>query len=133
MKIQLRYAMYLSALGGTLACACGQSYDTRPATTTSAGMTADNEHAVRTIAGEQCDRAVRCENVGEGKKYASRQQCVADLQHEGDNALRGKECAGGIDHPRLDRCVADIRADRCGNVADHLTRLAACRTGALCR
>ena len=134
MKTNYRHVLAVSVGIGALVSACGNSYDTRPASngTTAGTMHNDNETAINAIASEQCNRAVRCESVGAGKKYGDRQQCMADVRHEGENNLRAAECRGGIDHPQLEKCLADIRADHCNNVADHLTRMATCRTGALC-
>lgn len=133
MSVSRFMAVAFSSSVVVLAACHGES---RPATTTTTtggatGATA-NENAIHGMAMARCDREEICDNVGSGKKFATREVCMAELRDKGREELRATECPGGIDQAQLDKCLADIRGERCGNPLDTVTRLASCRTSALC-
>ena len=117
-----------------VAVACG--HDDRPARygetrLTSAQM--NNESAIRRITSARCDHALSCNDVGAGKKFGTRDACVNERGHDERASLRASECPGGIDQQALEECLRDIHKEKCDNPFDSITRIAACRTGVLCK
>ena len=126
---ELRTAALAAVIAATAACAQGGGAEPGATTTSSASA---NESAAQTIAVARCDREQSCRNIGSGKTYASRNACVDELRDKSQTELRASECPGGVDSTQLDKCLAEVRGEKCGDPLDTLTRLAACRTSALC-
>ena len=138
MKTTTILGQALTLVGlGIVAIACGRSYDTRPAaagsaeTTGAAGRDA-NDASIEKLSTAKCEREERCSNVGQGKKYASKDSCLTENRSSNRSELRSNECPGGIDQRQLDKCLAEIKAEHCGNALDKIGRLTACRDAALC-
>lgn len=89
--------------------------------------------AVDGIVQARCDREERCDNIGSGKKFASRSLCETEVRAEWRSDLNAFECPQGVDENQLDKCKAQLRAEACDSVLDTLGRLAACRTNAICK
>ena len=51
---------------------------------------------------------------------------------KGQKDLRSAQCPGGISQVQLDKCVAEIKGERCSNPTDTVARVASCQTTALC-
>ena len=134
MKTVFRFSAAAAFGSCVLIAAChGNDRQANSATTTTTGAdTGANESAVNSLVMARCDREELCNNVGKGKKYATRRVCVEELRDKARQDLRAADCPRGVDNPQLDKCRAEIRAERCGNPIDTITRLAACRTSALC-
>jgi hypothetical protein len=90
------------------------------------------KRAVHAIAKARCEREGRCENVGADKNYASLDACVAKIEHEWAGDLNKYECPHGIVQSELDQCLADVRAEECGNPFDTLSRIAQCDADDIC-
>jgi Family of unknown function (DUF6184) len=88
--------------------------------------------SVESIALARCERETRCENVGDGRKYANHDACMNEVRAKGDNDLTTSNCPGGINQGKLQTCLDEVRTERCSNPLDQLGRLSACRTDALC-
>ena len=117
-----------------IASACGRGNErppSSPPSTTGAGG-GSNESAIESLAMARCDREELCNNVGTGKTYANREACLDELRNKGRDELRTSECPRGIDPTQLDKCLAEIRGERCGNPLDKVGRLNACRSDGLC-
>jgi len=114
--------------------ACGHSYSETGATSTTAAQPSGpvNQRAIDAITGARCEREVRCDNVGANRHYVSREGCMTQLRGEAMNSLTTSACPNGIDRAQLDRCLADVRGERCENVLDSLDRITNCSTNALC-
>ena len=95
--------------------------------------TVNNEQAIQSITGARCERETRCNNVGQGKTWATAEACRADLLAKNRNELRESECPVGIVQKELDECLADIRNEKCDNPLDTIGRLAACRSSDMCK
>jgi hypothetical protein len=93
---------------------------------------ADNDRSIAALAASRCDREARCNNVGPNGNYTSRQDCITRIERDTRDDLNVRECPGGIDGTRLQRCLTEIRTEECGHVLDKLERVAECRSGALC-
>lgn len=103
---------------------------TMPATIPESSQAARSDiHALSTA---RCDREMRCNNVGSGKKYESTDECTQKLDSRGYDDLGPGECKSGIRKDKLDTCLSAIRSERCGSPLDTLTRLVSCRSAALC-
>ncbi|HEX5660260.1 MAG TPA: DUF6184 family natural product biosynthesis lipoprotein [Polyangiales bacterium] len=90
------------------------------------------KRAVHAIAKARCEREKRCENVGGDKTYASLDACVAKIESEWAGDLNKYECPHGIVQTELDQCLADVRAEECGNPFDTLSRIAQCDADDIC-
>jgi Family of unknown function (DUF6184) len=88
--------------------------------------------ATNDIVSARCNREERCNNIGADKTYESREACTTKLHGSTESDLNLKDCSRGVDHVKLDECLAKIKGEDCGNPIDTLGRVAACRTGALC-
>ena len=66
------------------------------------------------------------------RKYASYEACSRELRSEVGGDLEPSECPRGIDAKELDNCMEAIRGESCRNPVETLSRLAACRTRAMC-
>ncbi|WP_437746711.1 DUF6184 family natural product biosynthesis lipoprotein [Sorangium sp. So ce302] len=89
--------------------------------------------AVDSIVAARCDREARCNNVGQGREYASKDACAIRIRAEWRDELNFAECPGGIDSKELNECLQEIRNDDCNNPFDTLGRIVACRSSDLCR
>jgi len=88
--------------------------------------------SIAKIAAARCDREMRCGNVGPNEKYPSRSECVAKVQADKRDDIKGDECTLGISSTGLNDCLKAIRDEDCGNPLDAVARLNACRTGNIC-
>jgi hypothetical protein len=93
----------------------------------------ENRSAVDSITFARCEREQRCNNVGSGKKYDSRDACVTSVRSDWQSELNSLECPKGIDQSKLDVCLERLRTDGCANPVETLGRVAACRQAELCR
>jgi hypothetical protein len=128
----MKNAIIFGATTLVLVLAC--NHESPPAagvSTTSAGVVA-NEDAVKRLTDARCDRAKACNEIGEKQKYADDSACKRENQHDLQADLRASECPRGIRQEKLSNCVEEIRNEKCGNILDKISRLATCRTGALC-
>ena len=114
-----------------------------------AGCTQSNEHvnrldqipssaegnlkgAVSEIVTARCNREDRCKNIGTDRTYETRDACTSKLHGSTESDINVQDCKHGVDRPKLHRCLDEIRSEDCGNPIDTLSRVAACRTAALC-
>jgi len=95
--------------------------------------TAQNESAVSSITQARCDREARCNNVGSGKKYESREDCVTKTRADWRDDLNARECPNGVVSTQLASCVTQIKDESCGNPVEKLESVLACRTVDLCK
>ena len=91
-----------------------------------------NYAAIDQLASARCERETRCNNVGAGKRWASRDACVADLQRDTRDDLSAGECPAGVDRAELNECLAEIRNNNCNDPLDTLERVVACRSSDMC-
>ena len=115
---------------GVLVSACERREDKRAL---GAERTGSLKAASESIAQGRCEREMRCNNVGAGKKFETKDACVSKLRKENQDDLNPKDCPGGIDQKALQDCMKSIRTDDCNNPFDELGRMTACRKGELCR
>jgi len=126
--------VFASIILASAAVACSHE-SSSPGSTTITGSRESapvSKSVVDSIADARCDREAQCNNVGADRTYASRTACVTKLRGDGMNDLSEANCPNGVDSKQLDKCLADISGERCDSPLDTLSRVAACRTGALC-
>jgi hypothetical protein len=92
-----------------------------------------SESAVSALARARCDREERCDNVGNGKKYASRGECLSETRSDWRDDLNARECPEGVSSSQLAHCVDEIKRESCGNPVEKLESVLACRTADLCK
>ena len=134
------FAMPVTTITLLAACAlaaCAHENDdtTTPTARTTSGsqMAAPvDRHAVDDLAKARCDREQTCDNVGSGKTYATRDVCMEKLHGAADNDLTNASCPNGISRQALDKCLADIRGERCDHPLDTLSRINSCARATLC-
>jgi hypothetical protein len=91
-----------------------------------------DSHFSDDVARARCDREQTCNNVGVGKTYATRDVCVEKFRADTSNDFTKSSCPNGLSRPALEKCMADIRGERCDNPLDTISRLSACSKSSLC-
>ena len=92
-----------------------------------------NESAVSAITVARCDREERCDNVGNGKKYSSKSDCMTKTRADWRDDLNARKCPQRIVSSQLASCVDQIKSESCGNPVEKLESVLACRTVDLCK
>lgn len=85
------------------------------------------------LAEARCEREQRCNNVGEGRKYASQATCVNAVASEWREELDDYDCPGGTVQGALDHCLSEIRSEGCASPVASLERIVDCDTHEVCR
>jgi len=91
-----------------------------------------NELAVARITAARCARETACNNVGADKHFVDHDLCAREVQKKLATELDPKQCPRGIDAAAVDTCMDAVRSESCNNPVDTISRLAACRTSAMC-
>ena len=129
----MRNALIFSATAAALVVvAC--NHDTYPPATanTTGAYAVNNDDAVRRLTDAHCDHAKVCNKLGENKSFPDEGACKREVHHDMQADLRVGECPGGIRERRLAQCLQEIQNEKCGNPLDKISRIATCRSGALC-
>jgi len=99
----------------------------------SQGAMSEHRSAVDAITTARCDREQTCDNIGSGKKYASRSECVTKVRSDWQSDLNTLECPKGIVQAKLQTCLDEIRTEGCANPIQALSRVVSCRQAEICR
>ena len=102
------------------------------ATLTGALVYVPSDIAREQLAQARCERATKCEQVGEGKTYLDLSDCTVRVQVELQPRLGREECPAGVDELALRDCVDTTAHGECGRDAD-AKRDVACAAEKLCR
>ena len=102
-----------------------------PSDVTEAQNRAD-QSVVAKLAAARCDHEQKCNNIGQGQKYTSREMCKQQLASSTSNDLNATSCPRGLDQDAVNRCMNAISNEQCSVSIDTLSRMADCRTDALC-
>jgi hypothetical protein len=130
-------SIYAALTATALVVACA-SHESEPVVNTAADqpMVTSQNHAdhavVDRLAGARCDQEQRCNNIGDGQKFASREVCIEKMRGNIGNDLNAYNCPRGLDSEAIDRCNMAISSEECGHPFDTITRMDKCRTGAIC-
>jgi hypothetical protein len=130
-------SIYAALTATALVIACG-TQESEPVTNTAADQTtvtsqnrADSS-VVDRLAGARCDQEQRCNNVGDGQKFTTREVCMEQMRGSIGNDLNAYNCPRGLDRAGLDRCTMAISSEECGHPFDTLMRRDKCRDAAIC-
>jgi hypothetical protein len=121
----------IAATGLLVACGGAKQEPAVSGTGVVSAQRADSA-VVDKLASARCDREQSCNNVGGGQKYASRDVCMDQMRGSLANELNAYDCPRGIDEAQLGECMTAIRNEECGHPIDTISRMAKCRTSALC-
>lgn len=81
-----------------------------------------------------CDWYGKCGEIGQGKKYATRDACEVDVRASWNNYWPAADCDGKIRGEDLDVCLQAIELTDCNNAFDFLnTVLNKCGKSNVCR
>lgn len=97
-----------------------------------AGSGAPGDMLVGRIAQARCDREVACDRVGEGKAFATSQQCMSTLRNRARADVVDAQCARGFDNTQIALCLTSIRQFRCESGLDAIEVIGQCQRSALC-
>jgi hypothetical protein len=133
MKILRTAVAVCLASAGILALGCEHTEDRNAATSEQAQASTRDTAVVDRLSNARCDREAACENVGDGKKYASAQVCRDKMRGDIANDINSYQCPRGIDAAAVQQCLAAIGNEECGaHPIETITRMDKCRSGAMC-
>lgn len=92
----------------------------------------DDDTVVERVADARCGRANACGDVGPAARYASREACLKIMRQRAARDIHPSECDRGPDVARIDRCVAEILTERCGDPYANFAHFGACRQAQIC-
>ena len=84
------------------------------------------------LAMSRCERELRCDHIGDGKRYASVPECHDSVRADWKDDLDSRRCENGIDNRELDECLSEIRGEDCDNAFDTLSRMTQCSRAQIC-
>jgi len=108
----------------------GCSKDEAPPMTPAEAKTPAAQNAGGQLASAYCDHEQRCNNIGEAKKYGSRQHCMTVMGNEA--AKQVNHCTKGIDQEDLRECLTDIAGQDCSNPIDDMMSSKECGMDDMC-
>jgi hypothetical protein len=71
--------------------------------------------AVEAILEARCARAQRCNRIGPGREYPTRDDCAQRTRAEWSGELNRIECGRGVDEGALRACLHALSTGDCGN------------------
>lgn len=98
----------------------------------SACGTVSLEDAIDNAAGSVCDYYERCDDIGEGKTYASRNACMIDYRGTFQDAWPANKCTDNINPDGYDQCLGRIEITQCGNLLDLANVVLNCGSNTVC-
>jgi hypothetical protein len=82
---------------------------------------------------KSCDWYARCDEIGAGKQYETRDACEIEVRNFWNNTWALADCDSKIDSEALDICLKSIEITQCGNGLDFLnTILNKCGKASVC-
>jgi hypothetical protein len=131
---RLRMAVAVSlASAGMLSLGCEHTENRNVVTSEPAPAPTRDTAVVDRLSSSRCDREATCDNVGDGKKYASRQVCIDKMRGGIANDINSYQCPRGIDATAVSQCLTAIGNEECGaHPIEAITRMDKCRSGAMC-
>lgn len=79
-----------------------------------------------------CDFAARCDDIGSGKAYATRDECLTKMRGDMVDAWPTDKCDGKLNGTNLDVCLTAISGTQCDNFVDLLATYSKCGTDKVC-
>jgi hypothetical protein len=100
---------------------------------TIADITNKQSDAVNAVADSTCDRYDACGEIASGKKYTTREECIAAEKGNWNGRWPVAECDNRINGDKLRFCLDAIEATSCTNVFDQInTAYAKCPQSDVC-
>lgn len=94
---------------------------------------ANEAHSAReAVVIARCQRELRCNTLGEGKRYSSAERCERAVQSEWNNDLMSLECQARQLGEELSDCLAAVHDEPCDSPFDTLMRVSSCTARQLC-
>jgi hypothetical protein len=119
-------------LGSALAvCACAHEQSVEPGVAepgvvvTTAALVS-NDSAVIEVAKARCRRLDECNNLGGGKDYVDRAQCLTAYLQPDSNIEMLRSCPDGVDKARLNVCLATLVDQHCQSDMGPVTAMTDC-------
>jgi hypothetical protein len=102
-----------------LALGCEHTEDRNVVTSEPGPAPTRDASVVARLSNARCDREAACDNIGDGKKYASQQVCLDKMRGGIANDINSYQCPRGN--------------EECGaHPIEAITRMDKCRSGAMC-
>jgi hypothetical protein len=115
-----------------LVAACGGSGTRGPDTASTSAPLATDTLAASQVVDARCDRQVRCNDIGPGKRYETMDVCTKEMGYEKRTELHTGDCPRGVRERALEGCMHAIKGVSCEEPLDSLFRLDACSKDRLC-
>ena len=90
------------------------------------------DSARESAASHVCDYENRCGNIGAGKSYANRSECMTHERASWMDAWPASQCEKTLDGDKLEVCLKAWEANACGNLFDTLSTYGKCSAGEVC-
>lgn len=135
MKLHTIAAMSLVCSASyTLACHKSRPAESAaaPLTDGTVGVTRDPRSARQVVVAARCQRELRCNTVGDGRRYTSLEACESDVQREWNVDLVALECPVRQLGQELPDCLASVHEEPCESPFDTLARVSTCTARQLC-
>ena len=71
-------------------------------------------NAALRVATARCDREAACGNIGTGRPFGDRDECVNQIGHDVVADLSSEECPSGVATDSLEACISDVQSAPCG-------------------
>ncbi len=122
------------AVGITAACASNPPPPPAPgpAVGVTSAQRVDDRSAALRLAQAKCRHSAACGEIGQSRKFATREACLSESRGKAENELRLAVCPHGIDGTRLNACVSEVATEACSGIGSGLGRSMSCQTGNLC-
>jgi hypothetical protein len=88
--------------------------------------------AVMKVTTARCDREAECSNVGTGREFGDRDECVNSIGQHVVTTIPADQCPGGVLADALATCARDVQAEPCGDGVAAVDRLTSCSRERLC-
>lgn len=96
------------------------------------GSGAPGDTVVGRIARARCDRETACDRVGEGKPFATGEQCMASVRGRSRADVVAAQCSRGFDSTQVASCLTSIRQVACDARLDAIENVPHCQSSGLC-
>ena len=91
----------------------------------------DPDHPANRLGTAACERKLECDEIGDGKSYATSHACLIKARRHAHEQLDRLSCENGLDPARLTDCIHGVRIAECAAV-DQIARVSACTPAQLC-
>lgn len=114
---------WLAVLGVLGLMGCGETPSTGGTDTTPPVTTNKQADAVAAASSDNCDAYTRCGEVGAGKSFSTREECVASRAGFWNDKWPAAQCDGKINKDKLQVCRDALKTLACNNLIDELKTL----------